>query len=65
MKPQMRTIDQIYEHIRTTDPESALTKTAIRHLVTTGAIHSVKIGAKYLVSVEAVEDYLSNAGKAS
>lgn len=64
MKLQMRTIEQIYEHIRTTDPESALTKTAIRRLVTTGAINSVKIGAKYLVSVEAVENYLNNAGKA-
>lgn len=64
MKSQMRTIDQIYEHIRATDPESALTKTAIRRLVTTGAIHSVKIGAKYLVPLGALDDYLSNAGKA-
>lgn len=63
MKTQMRTIDQLYEHIKNADPESAITKTAIRRLVTTGTIPSVKIGAKYIVSVEAVESFLAS-GKA-
>lgn len=56
---QMRTIDQIAQLIRDDDPETALTKTAIRRLVTTGAIRSVKVGQKYLVSLEAVNEYLA------
>lgn len=64
MKPQMRTIDQSFEHFKKIDPETALTKTAIRRLVTTGTIPSVRIGAKYLISIEALEDYLYSAGKA-
>lgn len=64
MKSQMRTVDQLYEYVKTTDPKSALTKTAIRRLVTTGAVRSVRIGAKYLTSLDALEEYLSSAGKA-
>lgn len=58
----MRTIDQLYEHVKTGDPETAITKTAIRRLVTTGVVSSVRIGQKYLVSVEEFEKYMSNAG---
>lgn len=58
---QMRTIDQIARFIRDKDPETALTKTAIRRLVVTGAIPSVKVGQKYLVSLEAVDNYLAGA----
>lgn len=61
---QMRTIDQIAQLIRDNDPETALTKTAIRRLVTTGAIRSVKVGQKYLVSLEAVDEYLAGAVRA-
>lgn len=61
----MRTIDQIFEHFKEIDSETALTKTAIRRLVTTGTIPSVRISAKYLIAVGAVENYLCNAGKAS
>lgn len=62
---QMRTIDQIAQLIRDDDPETALTKTAIRRLVTTGAIRSVKVGQKYLVSLEAVNEYLAGAAPIS
>lgn len=58
---QMRTIDQIAQFIRDKDPETALTKTAIRRLVVTGAIPSVRVGQKYLVSLEAVDNYLAGA----
>lgn len=58
---QMRTIDQVAQFILDKDPETALTKTAIRRLVVTGAIPSVKVGQKYLVSLEAVDNYLAGA----
>ena len=49
---RMRTIDQAAEYVKTTDPDTALTKTAIRRLVTTGALPSVKVGQKYLVALD-------------
>ena len=56
---KMRTIDQLSAYIREQDPDTALTKTALRRLVISGEIPSRKIGAKYLVSVESVNEYLS------
>lgn len=59
--PRMRTIDQAAEWLRESDPDTALTKTALRRLVTTGKLPSVRVGQKYLVSLEALEDYLHGA----
>lgn len=55
---RMRTIDQAAAYMKATDPETALTKTAIRRLVTTGALPSVMIGQKYLVALENLDAYL-------
>lgn len=55
---RMRTIDQAAEHMKAADPETALTKTAIRRLVTTGALPSVRVGQKYLVALENLDAYL-------
>lgn len=54
-----RTIDQLADYLRATDPETALTKTALRRLVTTGRIPSVRVGQKFLVTVEAVDAFLA------
>lgn len=54
-----RTIDQLADYLRSTDPETALTKTALRRLVTTGVIPSVRVGQKFLVTVEAVDAFLA------
>jgi len=56
--PRMRTIDQVAAYIKETDPESALTKTALRRLVTSGQLQSKKVGNKYLVALETVDSYL-------
>jgi len=61
---KMRTIDKAAEYIRERDADTALTKTAIRRLVTTGAVPSVRVGNKYLISLEALNEYLS-AGNAA
>lgn len=58
---RMRTIREASEHIATNDPETALTQTALRRLVKTGVIPSVRIGTKYLVALEAVEEYLQGS----
>lgn len=56
--PRMRTIDQAAEWLRANDPDTAFTKTALRRLVTTGELPCVRVGQKYLVSLETLEDYL-------
>lgn len=58
---KMRTIDQAAAYIQQSDPETAITKTALRRLVTTGQLPSVRVGVKYLVSLEALDAYLSGA----
>lgn len=62
---RMRTIREASEHITAVDPETALTQTALRRLVKTGAIPSVRIGTKYLVALEAVEEYLQGNQQAT
>lgn len=54
----MRTINEAAEHFRSLDPHTSLTKTAVRRLVNTGAVPSVRIGNKALVSLEALDAYL-------
>lgn len=58
---RMRTIDQAAAYIQQSDPETAITKTALRRLVTTGQLPSVRVGVKYLVSLDALDAYLSGA----
>lgn len=58
IRPKMRTIDQAYQCIKDNDPETCLTKYALRQAVVTGKIPSVKCGKKYLVSLQVVENWL-------
>lgn len=55
---RMRSIEEGFREIKANDPGIALTKTALRRLVTTGEIPSVRIGTKYLFDLDAVERYL-------
>lgn len=54
---RMRGIEEGFREIREKDPNTALTKTALRRLVTTGQIPSVKIGTKYLFDLDAVDRF--------
>lgn len=55
----MRTIEQAVAEIRTEDPNTALTKTALRRLVVSGTVPSVRVGAKYLLDMAALDSYLA------
>ena len=57
--PRMRTIEQAAAWLAETDPGCALTKTALRRMVTTGQLPSVRVGQKYLISLEALEAFLA------
>ena len=61
--PRMRTIDQAAEWLRETDPDTALTKTALRRLVTTGQLPTVRIGQKYLIDLDVLGDFLKGSAE--
>ena len=56
----MRTLKQAYEAIRATDPERALTMTALRRLAVSGILPTVKAGSKYLLNLDMLQEYLQN-----
>ena len=58
MLPRMRTIDQAAAWLRENDPGTAFTKTALRRLVVSGKLPSVKVGQKYLINLDTMENYL-------
>lgn len=55
---RMRTLPQAAEYLRQTDPETALTFSALRRLVLAGEIPHVQVGTKRLIALEDLEDYL-------
>lgn len=57
--PRMRTIDQAHAWLMETDPGTAITKTGLRRLVISGQLPSVRVGSKYLLSLEQLEEYMS------
>lgn len=59
----VRTIKEAAAYFKAEDEGTCLTETAIRTLVRSGKIASTKVGKKYLVSLETLEDYLQ--GKAT
>lgn len=54
---RMRTIDEAAAFLRQADPNTAITKTALRRLVTSGQIPSVRVGAKYLVDLGTLDEF--------
>ena len=54
-----RTIREAAAWFKSQDPQTCLTETAIRTLVRSGRVPFVRIGKKYLVTIEALEAYLS------
>ena len=54
-----RTIREAAVWFKSQDPGTALTQTAIRRLVVTGAVPSIRLGRKYLINLEALESYLT------
>lgn len=56
---RMRTIDREYAEIHAADPDSAVSKKLIWHLVIIGEIPSCMAGKKYLLNFDALERYLT------
>ena len=60
--PRMRTIAAAYKELKNTDPRTSVTLNGLRTLVLTGAVPSVRVGNKYLISMDAIEEYLGGKG---
>jgi len=58
--PRMRTIDGVADYFQQIDNETAITKTALRRLVVSGVLPSVRVGKKYLIDLDQVETFLSS-----
>ena len=59
-----RTIREAAAWFKDQDPQTCLTETAIRTLVRSGRVPCVRVGKKYLVTIEALENYLSGQTEA-
>jgi len=60
-----RTIREAAVYFRENDPGTCLTEAAIRTLLRTGAVPSVRVGKKYLVTLEALEKYLAGEAEST
>lgn len=57
---RMRTINDAFQELKNTDPETAMTLSGLRRLVATGKIPSVKIGRRILINYDGLVEYLKN-----
>ena len=53
-----RTIQQAYESIRELDADTAITQHALRKLVVSGQLPSMRVGKKYLIDMDLLSDFL-------
>ena len=61
MAARMRTIGEAAAWLRENDPETAFTPTALRRLVISGTLPSVRIGSKYLINLDTLEAFLTGS----
>lgn len=57
---KMRLIKDVFEEIKTNDPNTAITLCGLRRMVMSGVIPSVQIGRKRLINYDNLIDYLNN-----
>ena len=59
MEKRIRTVNTAFEEIKAKDPNSAITKTAIRRLLSNGTIPSINIGNKVIFNMDDLENILA------
>ena len=65
LRPQMRTLDSGIKEIKAIDPNTQITKNALRTALLSGAIPSIKVGAKRIFDLNKVWDYFGGYAPAS
>ena len=56
---KMRTMETAYQAIKEMDPDTAITRWAIRQAVSGGYIPSRRVGNKYIFNLETLLDYFN------
>lgn len=59
--PRMRSPHNAFMELKQTDPQTELTEIGLRRLIRAGEIPSVRVGAKYLVNMDTLYEYLSGS----
>ncbi len=60
---RLRTLDRAAEYIREQDPDTDLTRTAIRRMGLAGTIPTVIVGVKRLYDLDTLENYVYGGQK--
>ena len=63
MTNRMRTVNTAYEELICDDPNTAVTKSAIRQIVNSGKIPSLRFGNRTVFDLDDLEKYLLTFGK--
>ena len=63
MTNRMRTVNTAYEELICDDPNTAVTKNAIRQIVNSGKIPSLRFGNRTVFDLDDLEKYLLTVGK--
>lgn len=56
---KMRTMETAYQAIKEMDPDTAITRWAIRQAVSGGYIPSKRVGKKYIFNLDTLLDYFN------
>lgn len=56
--PKIRTIREAVLEIKNSDPNSCLTENALRRFILEGRVPCVKVGGKYLVNQDTLDQFL-------
>ncbi len=55
---KLRTLSEAYNYIKEQDPDTAITANALRRLVVSRQVPRVMIGKKYLLDMDALQEFL-------
>lgn len=61
--PRMRLIKDAFEQLKKEDPETDITIYALRTIVISGVVPTVRLGRKLLINYDSLLDYLSFGDK--
>ena len=59
----MRLIREVYEQLKSDDPDTNITMYALRTIVKSGKVATVQLGRKTLINYDSLLDYLNNGDK--
>lgn len=60
---RVRTQQELLAYIKSKDPDTALTESALRRMVLSGAIPHIPVGRRKLVDLDVLDDLLDSPGK--